>query len=104
MTDKRTLSLNARQWRVLLHDNLEVLKANVASTETIREEDLRVVCAQLDDMKMLASAWFQVSHQPVQEPVAKAADVPASGNGAEPKKRGGWPKGKKRNVSAEAVQ
>src|ERR1700722_17585368 len=78
MTEKRTLALNSRQWRVLLHDNLEQLKAGVLQAETINEQALRDFYARLEDIKMLAGAWFQVS-QP-QEP--KAADVPATANGA----------------------
>ncbi len=63
-----------------------MLKAAVQQTEALNEEGLKAFCAQLDDMKMLASAWFQVS-----VPV-KAADVPASTNGATPpKKRRGRP-------------
>lgn len=86
MTPK-TLSLNSRQWRVLLHDNLEVLKAAVAGTETINDDGLKQLCTQLDDMKMLARAWFQVSVPPA------SADVPVQANGAEPiiKKRRGRP-------------
>lgn len=89
MTDKpKTLALNARQWRVLLHDNLEVLKGAVAGTETINEGGLKQLVSQLDDMKMLAKAWFQVS-------VPVPSEVPAQGNGAEPiipKRRGRPPK------------
>ena len=64
MTEKRTLALSTRQWRVLLHDNLDVLKAAVQQTEAIDETGLKQFCAQLDDMEMLAGAWFQVSVPP----------------------------------------
>lgn len=93
MTEKRTLALSGRQWRVLLHDNLDVLKAIVQQTETIDEQGLRNICAQLDDMKMLAVAWFKAG-QP--------ADVPAQANGAEvvKKRRGRPPKA----AQAQAMQ
>lgn len=90
MTEKRTLALNTRQWRVLLHDNLDLLKAAVQQTEALNEDGLKNFYAQLDDMRMLATAWYQVS-----APV-KAADVPAEtdhqSNGATaPRKRRGRP-------------
>ena len=107
----KTLSLNTRQWRVLLHDNLDVLKAAVAGTETIDETGLKQIHAQLDDMKMLAVAWFQVGvPTQIQTPsVAETADVPAQADGAAPKPKGGWPKGKPRKQRnapgiAQAVQ
>lgn len=105
MTGKpKTLSLNTRQWRVLLHDNLDLLKTAVVGTETLNQEGLGQICAQLDDMKMLATAWFQVGVPavPVAEPAAAA---PQTNGVAEPKRRG-WPKGKKRNAPGivQAVQ
>jgi hypothetical protein len=75
MTDKpKTLSLNTRQWRVLLADNLDVLKGQVVGTELINEDNLKQIHAQLDDMKMLAVAWFQVG-VPATE-AAKKLNVP----------------------------
>lgn len=95
MTEKRTLALSGRQWRVLLHDNLDVLKAIVQQTETIDEQGLRNICTQLDDMKMLAAAWYRAG-QPA------AADVPAQANGADvvKKRRGRPPKA----AQAQAMQ
>lgn len=97
MTEKRTLALSTRQWRVLLHDNLDVLKAAVQQTESLSEEGLKTFCAQLDDMRMLAGAWFQVS-VPIAAQVQEAKDAdamqshPPSGNGATPpRKRRGRP-------------
>lgn len=91
MTDtKRTLALSTRQWRVLLHDNLDVLKAAVQQTEALSQEGLDQFCAQLDDMRMLAAAWFQVSPKPAQ--VAQPDEPAAHTNGATPpRKRRGRP-------------
>lgn len=100
MTEKRTLALNARQWRVLLHDNLDVLKATVQQTEVLEEDTLRAFCSQLDNMKMLASAWFQVS--PKKEPEPATAEVPVQANGELPKRRGRPPK--KRMAPQQVVQ
>lgn len=99
MTEKRTLALDARQWRVLMHDNLDVLKAFVQQTETINEDGLRGIVAHLDNMRMLAGAWYQVS-----APKPVAADVPAQAIGGPEKPKRGWPKGKKRNQAAQVVQ
>jgi hypothetical protein len=82
MTEKRTLALSTRQWRVLLNDNLDVLKGAVQSTETLNSDGLKTFCAQLDDMKMLASAWFQVG---------APAPVPTNGSAPVEKKRRGRP-------------
>jgi len=71
MTEKRTLALSGRQWRVLLHDNLDVLKAIVQQTEAIDEQGLRNICTQLDDMKMLAVAWYKAG-----VPIPKKLEVP----------------------------
>lgn len=88
MTEKRTLALDARQWRVLIHDRLDLLKAAVQQTEALNEDGLKSFIAQIDDMRMLATAWFQVS-APKE---VKAADVPAETNGVSaPKKRRGRP-------------
>lgn len=109
----KTLSLSTRQWRVLLNDNLDVLKATVQSTEVINDDGLKQFCAQLDDMKMLASAWFQVGM-----PVGKISDKPirdigaemgmpaiSQGNGAaEPKKRRGRRPNAEKAAAAQAVQ
>lgn len=97
----KTLSLNTRQWRVLLNDNLDVLKAAVQSTEVINEDGLKQFHAQLDDMKMLAVAWFQVG-VPVAEPVVQAA--PLTNGAAEPKKKRGRPTNAERAAAAQVVQ
>ena len=95
---KRTLALSTRQWRVLLHDNLDVLKAAVQQTEALDEAGLKQFCDQIEHMKMLAGAWFQVS-----APEVKAADVPAHTNGATPpRKRRGRPSNAE--LAARAVQ
>lgn len=96
MTEKRTLALDARQWRVLMHDNLDVLKAFVQTTESITEEGLRNVVAHLDNMRMLAGAWYQVS-----APKPATADVPAQATEAPviKKRRGRPPKNAQAQVA-----
>jgi hypothetical protein len=99
----KTLSLNTRQWRVLLADNLDVLKGQVVGTELINEDNLKQIHAQLDDMKMLAVAWFQVGVPAVApaEPVAQAA--PTNG-AAPPKRRGRRTNAERAAMAAQAVQ
>lgn len=99
MSEKRTLALDARQWRVLIHDRLDLLKAVVQQTEALNEEGLKNFIAQVDDMRMLATAWFQVSAP--KEPKHEVAEHLSEGgtftpvanaNGAAaPKKRRGRP-------------
>lgn len=102
MTDKpNTLGLNARQWRVLMNDHLEVLKGAVAASEVLNEPGLANVVRHLDEVRLMATAWFQNSPKAEQEAVTHVAEA----NGAAPeKKRGGWPKGRKRNAPAQVVQ
>lgn len=105
MTSPKTLSLNTRQWRVLLHDNLDVLKAQVAGSETINEDGLKAVHAQLDDMKMLAAAWFQVGVPSVVHDICELPPVKQEANGAAPpKKRGRRSNAEKAALAAQAVQ
>lgn len=93
----RTLALSTRQWRVLLHDNLEVLKAFVHKTETLTADDLAETNVHLDNMKMLASAWFQAG-APAAEPIA----VPPTNGATAPKKKRGRPSNAE--IAARAVQ
>lgn len=102
MTDKpKTLSLSTRQWRVLLNDNLDVLKSMVQSTEVINDDGLKQFCSHLDDMKMLASAWFQVG-VPLVAP-AELSQV-AQTNGATSPKRRGRRTNAEKAAAAQAVQ
>lgn len=106
MTDKpNTLALNARQWRVLMNDHLEVLKAGVASAEVLDDAGLKNVLWHLDEVRLMAGAWYQNSPAP-----APTADVQADAeqdtqtNGAV--RKGGWPKGKsrKQRLAPQGVQ
>jgi hypothetical protein len=108
MTDKpNTLALNARQWRVLMNDHLEVLKAVVASAEVLDDAGLKNVMRHLDEVRLMAGAWYQNSPPP-----APAADVQAAAdvaqdtqtNDAAPKRRGGWPAGKPRKQRLNPAQ
>lgn len=100
MTDKpNTLGLNARQWRVLMNDHLEVLKGAVAASEVLNEPGLANVVRHLDEVRLMATAWFQNSPKPEQEAITHVPEA----NGAAPKRKGGWPAGKPRKRAAAAV-
>lgn len=116
MTDKpNTLALNARQWRVLMNDHLEVLKAGILSSEVLDDAGLKNVFRHLDEVRLMAGAWYQNSPVP-EKPKITIPDLGAamgmepldmsqpaqSANGVAPKK-GGWPKGKSRKQPAQAV-
>jgi len=110
MTDKpNTLSLNARQWRVLMADHLDVLKAGVSSSEVLNEDGLKVVMHHIDQVRLMAVAWYQNSPAPVADAAGAVTGeqiaAPANANGAAPKRKGGWPAGRprKRQIAA-AVQ
>lgn len=90
MTEKRTVALSNRQWRVLLHDGLDLLaawKATIQTTETLTPENLKLIFTQLDDMKMLATAWYQVGMPPA-VPTETIAAPQTNGATAPRKKRG----------------
>jgi|ERR1700748_2206433 len=96
----KTLALDARQWRVLLCDRLDVLKANVQSAEGITEQGLQSFVDQVETVRMLATAWCQVS--PRQEPAY--LDEPKAVQSSDPempkRRRGRPPKA----VNGRAVQ
>jgi hypothetical protein len=98
---KSTLSLDQTEWRVLLASNIQRVTEYLGQNGAIDVIALKALHDHFDRAKALATAWHNSSPAPVQEPVA--ADVPAQANGEDKPKRG-WPKGKKRNVTAQAVQ
>lgn len=107
----KTLSLNTNEWQSLLLANFQggfnwvQNHAAVAPTE----EDTRSLLAHIDRMHDLVVAWHasgagaaqtqpdvaEQSPPPVPPPAAEAV-APAP-------RKGGWPKGKKRNVRQEAA-
>lgn len=110
MTEKpTTLSLDSTEWRGLLVQNLVRAHEFAQGTQAIDAAQVSALHGHMDRMKALVTAWHNSQPAPVAE-VGKAAPefvpTPAQGNGAAPKKTGGWPKGRKRKqpLGAQAVQ
>lgn len=108
MAEQKTLALNPGEWKALLLNNIAGAHQAVTNAENISQDGLAVLNGHLDRIKGIAAAWF-ASQPPV--PAAENATPAvtqdaAQANGAPPvKKRGGWPKGKKRNApTQQAVQ
>lgn len=110
MTDKPTLSLDSAEWRAMLGHNLNRAGEFVQSTAAINQLQVKAFHDHLDRMKALVSAWYASAPAAVADAVAEQAqpEAPAhpQANGAAPKRKGGWPLGKKRKqrVEARAVQ
>jgi hypothetical protein len=130
MTDKpRTMMLSAQEWRALILSGLSALYSRVeykgspydiASVPSVEQMgDLQV---SLDRLKMQVSAWGASGQQPaagapvpehpnMTEYLDQVAGAPSNGTGtvsAEPKRKRGWQKGRKRGPrkpkQTEAVQ
>ncbi len=110
MTAKpNTLALNARQWRVLMNDHLEVLKGIVGTTDVLDEAGIKTVFHHVDQVRLMAVAWRQSSVPAVvvEEPAVLQPEQIAAAQTNGTTRRGGWPKGKPRKQRmnpAQAVQ
>ena len=102
MTEKRTLPLNARQWRVLLNDHLDLFKATVAGKEAVDDSAIKDIQKHMDEIKMMVAGWYQAS--PVPGPTTALPDgsqmqEAKSANGAAPPKK----RGRKSNAERAAM-
>lgn len=110
MTTPKTLTIGVREWNVLLAHNAAELVAFFQQQPTPTAESYHNIVAHMDRMKEILPGWLASAPHAAPELVAQQAqgDIPpgAQANGEAPKKRGGWPKGKKRTrvASAQAVQ
>ena len=107
MTDKpTTLSLAPHEWRTLIVNNLAQATEFVQKNEQLTLEQMGEFGAHLDRVKHLVAAWrasapatmadLKLPGEPMQQS--------AQSNGAVPeRKKGGWPKGRKRNQPVQVV-
>lgn len=102
MTDKpNTLSLDGNEWRALIGENLNRATQFVQANQQLSAEHLKAFHDHMDRVKSLISAWhLSAPAMNAGEAQQREAEAPKP-NGAAPKK-GGWPKGKKRNAPANA--
>lgn len=93
----RTMSLNPYEWRQLVTAGAQGVAAwaNMLQTELPSQAEVTAMHAALDRLKLQVSAWGISGARPVL-PGGSAVAATAPQNGAKPKKRGGWPKGRKR--------
>lgn len=109
MTDKPTLSLDSAEWRAMLGHNLIRAIEFVQSSTHVTAENVTAFHLHLDRMKALATAWHLSAPKAADSAVAsdQHAQAPATAqtNGAAPKRKGGWPKGKprKRHAATQAA-
>lgn len=107
MTDApKTLALDSAEWKALLLDNLARAHQAVTASQAINPEGLISLGQHLDRIKGIAAAWHASLPKDQLAPQPEPAPAQASANGAEKPRKGGWPKGKKRNAprQAQAVQ
>lgn len=94
----KSFSLDTNEWRQLLAHNASVIQQFATSAVVCSNMDAQQMLAHLDRMKTIVQAWH-VTCQPAngvdhEEPSTSKEEV------ASPKKRGGWPKGKKRGEAS----
>jgi hypothetical protein len=126
MTDKpRTMTLTPEEWRALIYTGANSVSSYVGLIAANTPPDPTAIMwfhEALDRLKMQVSAWGASGQQPtgglsqglvneVLDVQAKADAIIANGGGvtpAEPKKKRGWQKGRKRGPrkpkQTEAVQ
>ncbi len=102
----KTLALNPAEWKALFVSNIDQLRQFVMDAGGLTPAGVTVVADHMDRMKSIAAAW-QASQPPVTEaPQTQQAQPQGAANGAAAPvvKKGGWPKGKKRNAPAQVAQ
>lgn len=104
MTDKKTLSLAPREWNALLASNADDLVTFFKGQPMPNAELYQHIAAHLDRMKAILPGWLASAPAPVDAGQVAEKEAQAQVNGAAKSKKGGWPKGKKRNAPAQVVQ
>lgn len=107
----KTLALGQREWNVLLAHNAAELAQFFQNQPTPSAEKYVQIIQHIDRMKDILPGWLATA-PPVPagakpEQVQETAAPQAQPNGAAPvKRKGGWPRGKKRTPKAlaQAVQ
>lgn len=107
MTTPKTLTIFTPEWNALLAHNAGQLAAFFQQQPTPSPESYQNIIVHMERMREMLPGWLaSVPAVPTgaanQQEQAKVP-VPPQPNGAAPKQRG-WPKGKKRARTAEAVQ
>lgn len=111
----KTVQLDPAEWKALALANVGQMHAFYSGIEAPTMQDLQTISAHLDRMKAFAQAWHlsQRPQQPVPQQTGHLAalnvdqlnqavksDIP----GAKPIRKGGWPKGRKRNGASKHVE
>lgn len=107
---KNYIAIGSREWNVLLAHNASELVTFFNQQPIPTLESYQNIITHIDRMKEILPGWLACA--PAAAPDAAnqqaLADTPMAqaSNGAALKKRGGWPKGKKRSrvATAQAVQ
>ena len=99
MTDKPTVTFDAEEWRSVILSNLGRAHQFVTQTQVISTANAEAFIQHLDRIKVFVGAWHAAqpaaTKQAETQPNGFSADTPVPPV-EELKKRGGWPKGKKR--------
>lgn len=105
---EQTITLKGEQWKqlaLLSYAQLQKFLGDLPpQTETgesgLTDQHLALIDAHLAEARLFLRSWraARIAMPQAEQPAQQAA------NGTEPKRRGGWPKGKKRNAPNQAVQ
>lgn len=100
-----TLAIDNAEWRVLFASSIARVNEFVNQNNALSADNLKLMHEHLDRAKLIASAWAASTPQAVVREVAQTmADAPVEVRAEQPKRKGGWPKGRKRNQPQQAVQ
>ena len=105
--NQSAFTLGPDEWRRLLVHNSQIIAEFATNNGTVTNDQIAQMLSHLDRLKIIALAW-QASM-----PAGNVA-VPTNGHAPhdqvlhdavkEPKRKGGWPKGKKRLTAKEVTQ
>lgn len=104
MSDKHTLSIDQAEWRVLFAANIERVTAFVHANGELTAEHLTAMLDHLDRAKLLARSWHLASPAVPAKPEPDAINAVTPAPATPAPRKGGWPKGRKRNGAQAAVQ
>lgn len=101
-----TLAIDNAEWRVLFASSIARVTEFVGQNPSLTADNLKLMHEHLDRAKLIASAWAASTPQAVVREVAQTmADAPVEVRAEQPKRKGGWPRGKPRKrANPQVVQ
>lgn len=111
MTDQnlqaKTVALDAAEWQSLVTFNFARLNQYLAQLPALTDRELPAIEANIQRAQALMRGWKHAcgvqALQAQQSAPAAVPDAPVANGAAEPKRKGGWPKGRSRKAAQQAA-